>query len=72
MPSVNRIQVMLNGSQCRLVEHQLLSAAMSEWAYQGDCFAVAINETFVPRSQYANTEIKNGDSIEIVSPLEGG
>ena len=66
------INVTLNGEAREMSESLTLSAAMGSWSYQGDSFAVAINEKFVPRSKYAQTEINNGDSIEVVSPLEGG
>ena len=66
------ISVTLNGEAREMSDSLTLSVAMGSWSYQGDSFAVAINETFIPRSQYGQTEIKNGDSIEVVSPLEGG
>lgn len=34
--------------------------------------AVAVNETFVPRSQYDSTRLQDGDTIEIVAPMQGG
>jgi sulfur carrier protein len=34
--------------------------------------AVAVNMTFVPRSQHENTVIQDGDRLEIVSPMVGG
>lgn len=35
-------------------------------------FAVAINRKFIPRSTYAQTEINDGDQIDIVTPMQGG
>ncbi|RUM90859.1 MAG: thiamine biosynthesis protein ThiS [Thiomicrospira sp.] len=40
--------------------------------YQKHNFAVAINEAFVPRSQYKNTCVQADDRIEIVAPMQGG
>ncbi|MDG4813289.1 sulfur carrier protein ThiS [Hydrogenovibrio sp. 3SP14C1] len=40
--------------------------------YQEHNFAVAINEAFVPRSQYEKTSIQTDDRIEIVAPMQGG
>lgn len=40
--------------------------------YTNPCFAVAINKQFIPRSQYIHTFLKDGDCIEIVSPMQGG
>lgn len=35
-------------------------------------FALALNEHFVAKSQYANTLIAENDRIEIVAPMQGG
>lgn len=35
-------------------------------------FALAHNENFVPKSQYADTPITENDRIEIVAPMQGG
>lgn len=38
----------------------------------GDQFAVARNGEFVPKSQYTNTELAEGDTLDIVTPVGGG
>jgi sulfur carrier protein len=35
-------------------------------------FAVALNGEFVPRTQYSVVILKNGDALDIVSPVGGG
>ena len=35
-------------------------------------FAVAVNGEFIPQSLHANTTINEGDSIELLSPIQGG
>ncbi len=35
-------------------------------------FAVAINMQFVPSSHYAQTQLQDGDKIEIIRPVTGG
>lgn len=35
-------------------------------------FALALNENFVPKSQYADTLLNENDHIEIVAPMQGG
>lgn len=35
-------------------------------------FVVALNQTFVPRSQYLNTQLQEHDAIELLSPMAGG
>lgn len=35
-------------------------------------FAAAVNLQFVPKSQYAETWLREGDDIEIIAPVTGG
>ncbi|XQF89493.1 sulfur carrier protein ThiS [Pseudoalteromonas espejiana] len=35
-------------------------------------FAVAVNSEFIPQSLHGNTIINEGDSIELLSPIQGG
>jgi len=66
------INVLLNGESNRLNKPETLDIALTEWDYLDGCYAVAVNETFVPRSQYHQQLINEGDRIDVVSPLEGG
>ncbi|QBK05661.1 sulfur carrier protein ThiS [Hylemonella gracilis] len=35
-------------------------------------FAAAVNTQFVPRTQYAQHPLCDGDQVEIISPVTGG
>jgi thiamine biosynthesis protein ThiS len=35
-------------------------------------YVIALNQTFVPRSQYQNTRLTSGDIIELLFPMAGG
>ena len=35
-------------------------------------FAIAVNGEFVPRTQYANVQLQDGDMLDIVNPVGGG
>ena len=35
-------------------------------------FAVAVNTVFVPKSQYTAHVLKEGDKVEVISPVTGG
>lgn len=35
-------------------------------------FAAAVNTQFVPKTQYAQQLLKDGDRVEIISPVTGG
>ncbi|MEL0654824.1 sulfur carrier protein ThiS [Pseudoalteromonas issachenkonii] len=35
-------------------------------------FAVAVNGEFIPQSQHGNYVLNEGDSVELLSPIQGG
>jgi sulfur carrier protein len=35
-------------------------------------FAAAVNLEFVPRGQYAQRRLQDGDQIELIAPITGG
>ncbi|MFT3742523.1 MAG: sulfur carrier protein ThiS [Gammaproteobacteria bacterium] len=49
-----------------------LQTFLSTQGYQAGSFAVMINQQLVPRSQYAQTELTEGDKIDIILPMQGG
>jgi sulfur carrier protein len=52
------------------VEHAL--AQFLTDAQKGTTFAVALNRDFIGRDYYAQTPIKEGDSIDVLFPIQGG
>lgn len=66
------IEVLVNGVSQKLPEGLSLTEALKALAYQGEHLAVAINQTCVPRSAFAQTTLKPGDDLEILSPMAGG
>lgn len=49
-----------------------IADVLKESGYDGKLVAVARNGSFVPRASYANTNLQDGDEIEIVAPMQGG
>ena len=66
------LKLTVNGQEKILDKSLPLNQALSEWGYRGNAFAVALNATFVPRSRYPETLLKDGDAIDILAPLSGG
>ncbi|WP_020559931.1 sulfur carrier protein ThiS [Thiofilum flexile] len=63
----------LNGETIQAHANTLLDQILAEYLENIDLpFAVAINGVFVPRQQYTKTTLKQGDSIEVLSPNVGG
>ncbi|QPF83346.1 sulfur carrier protein ThiS [Bradyrhizobium genosp. L] len=65
------MRVMVNGEQ-REIAAASVDALLAELAYEGTHFAIAINYDVVPKSRWAETALKAGDEIEIITPRQGG
>jgi sulfur carrier protein len=65
------MRVIVNGEQ-REIASSSVDALLGELEYEGTHFAIALNYDVLPRSQWAQTPIKNGDQIEIITPRQGG
>ena len=65
------MRVTVNGEP-REVASARVDALMSELEYEGTHFAIALNFDVVPKSRWAETALKSGDEIEIITPRQGG
>jgi sulfur carrier protein len=65
------MRVTVNGEE-REIASQRLDALLGELEYEGGHFAIALNYDVLPRSRWAQTELKHGDEIEIITPRQGG
>ena len=65
------MRVIVNGEQ-REIASGSVDALLGELEYEGTHFAIALNYDVLPRSRWAQTALKNGDEIEIITPRQGG
>jgi len=65
------MQVIVNGEP-REVNAARVDALLAELDYEGTHFAIALNYDVVPKSRWAETPLKAGDEIEIITPRQGG
>ena len=65
------IDVVVNGTKVATAAQSLLDL-VHEQRFAGARIATALNGNFVPEPQRANTTLKTGDRIEIVSARQGG
>jgi thiamine biosynthesis protein ThiS len=61
----------ING-ESRVVSAESLSALIEELGMKSDRVAVELNRQIVPRSQWPQTAIKEGDRLEVVHFVGGG
>lgn len=65
------ISITLNGRPNTAYADEPLSIALQRWN-ESDDFAVAHNDQFVPRGEYTEIILSEGDRIEILTPMQGG
>jgi len=65
------MRVIVNGEP-REVTSASVDALLTELEYEGSHFAIALNYDVLPRSRWAETQLKSGDEIEIITPRQGG
>jgi len=65
------MRVTVNGEP-REISSASLDALLGELEYEGSHFAIAVNYDVLPKSRWAETPIRPGDEIEIITPRQGG
>ena len=65
------MRVIVNGEP-REISAASVDALLAELEYEGTHFAIALNYDVVPKSRWAETHLKPGDEIEIITPRQGG
>ena len=66
------IKVSVNGEVKELENNLNIRQMIDALAYKVKGFAVAVNTTFVPIAKYDETMIQEGDTIDILAPVQGG
>ena len=65
------MRVTVNG-EAREIASTRVDALLAELEYEGAHFAIALNYDVLPRAKWAQTQLKAGDEIEIITPRQGG
>ena len=66
------IEISLNGERTSAEATSLQALLIARGYKLETAFACAINNTFVPRPQWPERLLVNGDRIDIVTPITGG
>ena len=65
------MRVTVNGER-KNVAATRIDALLGELEYEGTHFAIAVNYDVVPRGRWAQTVLAEGDTVEILTPRQGG
>ncbi|MGF1548564.1 MAG: sulfur carrier protein ThiS [Thiotrichales bacterium] len=66
------MQILLNGEAHDLPDRITALALLEQQGLADRRVAVEINLEIIPRSAYAQTELRHGDRVEIVRAIGGG
>jgi thiamine biosynthesis protein ThiS len=66
------ITVFINGAAHQLTQNCSIAAMIEALGYTGKRIALERNGDIVPRSQYAEQTLSEGDKLEIVVAVGGG
>jgi sulfur carrier protein len=66
------MRIQINGEGREFDGALLLSALIEQLGMKADRVAVELNRNIVPRSQWADTPVAEGDQLEIVQFVGGG
>lgn len=66
------MKLKINGETQDVQTACMIEDVVTQLGYDGHAVAVALNGDFVPRSQYAQTKLHEGDDLEVVAPIAGG
>ncbi len=63
--------LIVNGER-RETKATRVDALLAELDYEGTHLAVAVNYDVVPRARWGETALNDNDSVEILTPRQGG
>jgi len=66
------IRVSLNNDTVELPDACTIAQALHQHGYDCDRHAVAVNTSFVPRSQHNEYVLSAGDRVDVLAPVQGG
>ncbi|WP_255558222.1 sulfur carrier protein ThiS [Zhongshania aquimaris] len=66
------ITVSVNNESKECSLDQPLAQLLTIWGFEAGKVAIAVNQNFVPRSQYKSCCLEHGDKVDVLAPVQGG
>ncbi|MGW1911070.1 sulfur carrier protein ThiS [Streptomyces sp. NPDC002076] len=66
------VSISVNGERREIAPGTALDAVVRSLAPSPAGVAAAVNETVVPRAQWATTALAEGDRVEVLTAVQGG
>jgi sulfur carrier protein len=65
------MKIIVNGD-VRSISAASLADVLEELGFDGAVVATALNEEFVPSASREETQLSDGDRLEVLAPMQGG
>lgn len=66
------MRIVLNGKPQEVAEGSTVRQVLEESGLVAPWLAIAVNQTFLPKSRHPHTVLNEGDAVEALSPQQGG
>lgn len=66
------ITIKLNNELIQIEKNCSLQTLLTQKGYQENCYAIALNQQFIPRAHHPQTQLTKNDIIDIILPMQGG
>lgn len=66
------MQIVINGQPHPIEADGTLATALAEYGVPGRGVAAAVDGTVVPRAKWAETGLREGSAIEVLTAVQGG
>ncbi len=66
------MRVVVNGQEREVASGSTVAGLVQEFRFKPEHIAIEINCELVPRKTYADTVLRDGDQVEIVTLVGGG
>ena len=71
MSKSNQIQIAINATPFQVAKESTVEQALAEFNAKPP-YAVLLNEQFLSNSLYPRTHLVEGDTLEVISAIQGG
>lgn len=72
MTQPTNIQITVNGNETQIASTMTVEELLNTVEVPPNYLAVEVNEEVVPREDYANVKVTDGDRVEVVTLVGGG
>lgn len=66
------ITIKLNGKQIQMSPGLSLLELVHKHVDASQCYSIALNRCFVPRTQYQTVILDEHDEVDVIQPMQGG